>query len=189
MLGFLITPLCSLGDAWPWWVLVPHLHPASPPGAPGVCSTVGLPCIWQGRAGPCPAPEGMFSSQTPCVARGLRLEQPREHLLAHVGVRAAMGRDGSFPSVVLPLLCWGEGNQQHRQGSLWAWGTSNPLQNASMCACLLPTCQSCFINPLAGMNVAVPTSVLSCLPTISMSSHKIKSNYEQIPAPCSPSPF
>lgn len=67
-------------------------------------------------------------------------------------------------------------------------GNIKPPQTTSMCAFPLPACQSCFINPLAGMSGAVPTSVLSCLPTISMSSHKIKSNYEQIPARLSPSP-
>lgn len=61
-----------------------------------------------------------------------------------------------------------------------------PLQNTSMWASPLPACQSFLINPLAGASAAVPTSVLSCLPTASMSSHKIKSNYQQAPAPCSP---
>lgn len=72
-------------------------------------------------------------------------------------------------------------------------GRGNPVpaehqtqQNTSMCAFPLQARQSCWINSLAGMNAAVPTSVLSCLPTISMSSHKIKSNYEQIPAPRHP---
>lgn len=74
-------------------------------------------------------------------------------------------------------------------------GRGNPVpaehqtqQNTSMCAFPLQARQSCWINSLAGMNAAVPTSVLSCLPTISMSSHKIKSNYEQIPAPRRPPP-
>lgn len=151
---------------------------------PGIRSAAVLPCIWQRQVGTCPAPKRLLPSQAPCMAQGLHLVRQSEYLLVtHRCLSWELSKRGA------PIMCcWGEGNQQHQQGSPWACGTSNPQQNTSMCAFPLPACQSCFINPLAGMNVAVPTSVLSCLPTISMSSHKIKSNYEQIPAPRSPSP-
>lgn len=102
-----------------------------------------------------------------------------EWLPSHGGVRAWNGRVGSLPS------CAGGQSAVLARVSVGLWSIK-PLQNTSMCAFPLPACQSFFINPLAGVSAAVPTSVLSCLPTASMSSHKIKSNYEQIPAPCSP---
>lgn len=99
MLGLLLMPLHSRGDAWPWWVLVPYLHPASPAGStPGSVPLQG--CRAFGRGKWAHVLHLSACSQTRLLAWP---EDSPWHSKAtiywsHVGVRAWYG---SFPSVVL----------------------------------------------------------------------------------------